>query len=239
MTNGRTIAEDMAREHEQEQGRLRDTFAAAALTGLMQFRLDAATPGAYVKSTAVIAADAHDIADAMLRERLRQSDSSQPVKPADATPDTHDTQSDGSVQGDCTLTVEEREAILYCVSCAQDVRDTISTTEDDGEQRVNNATLHIGIAMNLAMLRERENDHDAVPEARAAEPESSVPPGSVAAPANTHTLTAEERLAVVYFSGHYAGLYGKVMHGLAMRLGLYDLPRDTPEPLCQVLLQKN
>ena len=38
--------------------------------------------------------------------------------------------------------------------------------------------------------------HDAVPEARAAEPESSVPLGSVAAPANTHTLTDAEREAV-------------------------------------------
>jgi hypothetical protein len=42
------------------------------------------------------------------------------------------------------------------------------------------------------------------------------------------TLTAEERLSVLHFSGHYAGFYGKAMHGLAMRLGLYDLPRDTP-----------
>jgi hypothetical protein len=47
----------------------------------------------------------------------------------------------------------------------------------------------------LRKLLERLN-HDAVPEARAAEPESSVPPGSVAAPANTHTLTAEEREAI-------------------------------------------
>jgi hypothetical protein len=88
----------------------RDTFAAAALTGMMQFRLDAATPGAYVKSTAAIAANAYDIADAMLRER-GQSDRSQPIKPAEDTPDTHATQADSSVQERCTLTVEEREAI--------------------------------------------------------------------------------------------------------------------------------
>jgi hypothetical protein len=43
------------------------------------------------------------------------------------------------------------------------------------------------------------------------------------------TLTDEERLSVLHFSGHYAGFYGKAMHGLAMRLGLYDLPRDTPD----------
>ena len=43
------------------------------------------------------------------------------------------------------------------------------------------------------------------------------------------TLTAEERLSVLYFSGHYAGFYGRAMHSLAMRLGLYDLPRDTPD----------
>jgi hypothetical protein len=48
-----------------------------------------------------------------------------------------------------------------------------------------------------AMLRNRERtNHDAVPEARAAEPESSVPPGSVAAPANTPTLTDAEREAI-------------------------------------------
>jgi hypothetical protein len=56
-----------------ERERLRDTFAAAALTGLMQFRIDAATPGAYVKSTAAMAANAYDIANAMLRERDKQS----------------------------------------------------------------------------------------------------------------------------------------------------------------------
>lgn len=69
MVNGRTDAEDMERQY--QLATLRDTFAAAALTGLMQFRIDAATPGARVKSTAAIAADAYDIADAMLRERNR------------------------------------------------------------------------------------------------------------------------------------------------------------------------
>jgi hypothetical protein len=44
-------------------------------------------------------------------ERLRQSDRPQPIKPADATPDTHTTPEAGSVQGRCTLTVEERAAI--------------------------------------------------------------------------------------------------------------------------------
>jgi hypothetical protein len=44
-------------------------------------------------------------------ERLRQFDRSQPIKPADATPDTHATPIKGSVQNRCTLTVEEREAI--------------------------------------------------------------------------------------------------------------------------------
>lgn len=42
-------------------------------------------------------------------------------------------------------------------------------------------------------------------------------------------LTDEEQDAVLYFSGHYAGFYGKAMLGLAMRLGLYDLPRYTPD----------
>lgn len=41
----------------------------------------------------------------------QQSDRSQPVEPADATPTTHATPSEGSVQGAGTLTDEEREAI--------------------------------------------------------------------------------------------------------------------------------
>jgi hypothetical protein len=52
------------------------------------------------------------------------------------------------------------------------------------------------------------------------------------------TLTDEEREAVLHFSGEYAGLYGKSLHGLALRLGLYDLPRISHQP-CQGSLQKN
>ena len=82
MVNGRTIAEDMAREH--EQGRLRDTFAAAALTGLL------ADDGDRVEhAMCEFAARAYAWADAMLRERLR-------------TPTTHATPSEGSVQDRCT-----------------------------------------------------------------------------------------------------------------------------------------
>ena len=79
MVNGRTDAEDMARQYQLAS--LRDTFAAAALTGLMQFTIDAATPGAYVKSTAAIAANAYDIADAMLRERSRTGQSTEDTPP--------------------------------------------------------------------------------------------------------------------------------------------------------------
>lgn len=42
---------------------------------------------------------------------VQQSDRSQPVDPADATPTTHATPSQGSVQDRCTLTVEERASI--------------------------------------------------------------------------------------------------------------------------------
>lgn len=41
-------------------------------------------------------------------------------------------------------------------------------------------------------------------------------------------LTVEEQDAVRHFSGHYAGFYGKALHGLALRLGMYELPRNTP-----------
>jgi hypothetical protein len=61
MVNGRTDAEDMERQYQLAS--LRDTFAAAALTGLLsnipRFQLG------------VIAVQAYDIADEMLRERER------------------------------------------------------------------------------------------------------------------------------------------------------------------------
>jgi hypothetical protein len=44
-------------------------------------------------------------------ERLRQFDRLQPIEPADATPATHTTHAQCSVQGKGTLTDEEREAI--------------------------------------------------------------------------------------------------------------------------------
>jgi hypothetical protein len=44
-------------------------------------------------------------------ERLRQFDRSQPIKPAEDTHATHATPCEGSVDGEGTLTDEEREAI--------------------------------------------------------------------------------------------------------------------------------
>ena len=97
----------------------RDTFAAAALTGLMQFRIDAATPGAYVKSTAAIAANAYDIADAMLRER-GQSDRSQPIgSPAKTNPiqPRNGTPVEGSVPGEGSVpdSRSENEPVAWAV----------------------------------------------------------------------------------------------------------------------------
>jgi hypothetical protein len=46
-----------------------------------------------------------------------------------------------------TLTDEEREAILYCISCAQDYRDTCCHRRD----RYDRATQLIGMAMRLAL----------------------------------------------------------------------------------------
>lgn len=96
-----------AAKQAEERDRLRDTFAAAALTGFVADGIRDADD--YDRQ--LICRDAYRWADAMLHERLRQSDRSQPVEPADATPDTHATPVEGSVQGRCTLTAEEREAI--------------------------------------------------------------------------------------------------------------------------------
>jgi hypothetical protein len=85
----------------EERERLRDTFAAAALTGMMSRVAGKAES---------FAEAAYKLADAMLRER-GQFDRSQPIRPADDTLTTHTTPNEGSVQNGCTLTAEEREAI--------------------------------------------------------------------------------------------------------------------------------
>jgi len=103
MVNGRTDAEDMERQYQLAS--LRDTFAAAALTGLLANPHDD-----LLASDNCYATSAYELADAMLRERGRP-DRPQPVKPADATPDTNTTPTEGSVQNRCTLTFEERAAI--------------------------------------------------------------------------------------------------------------------------------
>jgi hypothetical protein len=82
--------------------RLRDTFAAAALTGMMS-RVSG--------KAEAFAEAAYKLADAMLRERER-CDRPHPIKPADATPHTNTTPDEGTVQDRCTLTAEERAAIL-------------------------------------------------------------------------------------------------------------------------------
>jgi hypothetical protein len=61
----------------------------------------------------VNAVSAIDVMDEAANEidRLRQFDRLQPIEPAVATHATHATPGEGSVQGRCTLTDEEREAI--------------------------------------------------------------------------------------------------------------------------------
>jgi hypothetical protein len=141
----------------------RDFFAAAALTR-----------GMGVLGYEQIAKSCYEMADAMLRKREQTNHDAAPEARAAEPESSVPPWSVAAPANTHTLTDEEREAILYCVSCAQDVRDTISTTEGDGEQRVNNATRHIGIAMNLAMLRERERtNHDAAPATRATSAEAA------------------------------------------------------------------
>jgi hypothetical protein len=103
-----------------ERERLRDTFAAAALTGLVASNAD------LEDTMQGVCEDAYSWADAMLRERGRP-DRPQPVKPADATPDTNATPTEGSVQNMCTLTVEEREAVDWAADFldGRDVADTL------------------------------------------------------------------------------------------------------------------
>jgi hypothetical protein len=94
-----------AAKQAEERERLRDTFAAAALTGMMSRVAGKAES---------FAEAAYKLADAMLRER-GQFDRSQPIRPADDTLTTHTTPNEGSVQNGCTLTDAEREAIECAV----------------------------------------------------------------------------------------------------------------------------
>ena len=142
-----------------ERERLRDTFAAAALTGLLsnipRYQLG------------VIAVQAYEIADEMIAEQSR---------------------------------------------AGKNLSETVP---------------------EVSKCTERENDHDAAPDAIAESDEARTDKAATShrrdGTGDTPVLTDEERLSVLHFSGHYAGFYGKAMHGLAMRLGLYDLPRDTPD----------
>jgi hypothetical protein len=93
----------------------RDTFAAAALTGLLSNN--------YFSLGDEAAKRCYGYADSMLRERERP-DRSQPIKPADATPTTHTTPAEGTVHGDCTFTAEEREAVDGVVAFLFGLSDT-------------------------------------------------------------------------------------------------------------------
>jgi hypothetical protein len=77
----------------KERELLRDTFAAAALTGFIR-----GMPSDSIFHRGLMAQQSYEVADAMLRERL-------------CTLATHATPSEGSVQDRCTLTDAEREAI--------------------------------------------------------------------------------------------------------------------------------
>jgi hypothetical protein len=102
MVNGRTVAEDM--ERECHLSALRDTFAAAALTGLI-------AAGDYsVESTPTLA---FRMADAMLRERLRNGvpDGCETVQP-DHFPDA------GKMVH--TLTDAERRAVAWAANVTDD-----------------------------------------------------------------------------------------------------------------------
>ena len=49
------------------------------------------------------------------------------------------------------LTKVEREAVLFCISCAQDYRETLWNTVDDWEQAWDRATRNIDIAIRLTI----------------------------------------------------------------------------------------
>ena len=73
LRRGEEIAQaaEQAATREAERMRLRDQFAAAALTGLMQFRGSPGDAGAAWKSDALVAAEAYQLADAMLSARTK------------------------------------------------------------------------------------------------------------------------------------------------------------------------
>jgi hypothetical protein len=80
------------------------------------------------------------------------TESSRPVQPATETAaaGANDPERDNTP----AITAEDREAIMFCVSCAQDYRDGLDTCDHKGRERWDRATKMIQAAANLALRGE-------------------------------------------------------------------------------------
>ena len=157
-------------------------------------------------------------------ERLRQFDRPQPIKTADATPDTNATPGERSVQNRCTLTDDELEALEYAAAFIH----------AKGLHRQSPSM--VADAATLRNLLER-NDHDAVPDA-IANAESVAPQptaGDRSGNPTSHSGTGNTQKPVAW-----ARFFP---NGGPMSVFLDRPPADSEplyrHPLCQDSLQKN
>ena len=139
MVNGRTIAEDMDREHEQAGGDMMNDIVADAKAWLADIggqRLQTHSDNCHLwHSACLVGKLTREIERLRLAiRRLADQDATLSVCDGavtvtmDATPDTHAAPTEGSVQGRCTLTVEEREAIHHVVGDVADITGPVEAT---------------------------------------------------------------------------------------------------------------
>jgi hypothetical protein len=155
----------MIERGEEKRKRLRDKFASAALTGLLsnipRYQLG------------VIAVQAYDIADEMLRERLRHGVAAKQLKDAEDFVAIREQflawQKEQSVGVTEMDSVADRKSVATpraCASSCSQPFDSAPTTHDTPPQ--SRAGKNVAkTVQEVSKCTERENDHDAAPDARA------------------------------------------------------------------------
>jgi hypothetical protein len=178
----------------------RDTFAAAALTGILANPHDD-----LLASDDSYATMAYELADAMIRERLRQFDRSQPIEPADAKPATHATPGEGSVQGgSSTPKSYEKSDEKRVFSDMKNEPVAWAVALGDKGRVLDGIYISKAKADEVLEWRNQNTEYGA----RLIPLYDSLPP----------TLTAEEREAVEHFAREFKGPRAATLRSLLARL---------------------
>jgi hypothetical protein len=176
-------------EKRTERERLRDTFAAAALTGLLsnipRYQLG------------VIAVQAYDIADEMLRERLRNG----AVECRETV--QHDRPSGVSGAWAEAANQQLRERGHYGSSPRSTTHDAVPEAK-------------AGASVSSVPLGKAQASSESAPHGPSASQFSQ--PADAQGTGNTHTLTDEEREAVEWYANFPDGIHAATLRNLLERL---------------------